>query len=121
MTTQPGVASRFQPSTEKKQMDDEQMILGMQLGNGYGTQPGAWRAPGVDPADFSSFDKLVGYAQAAERGKLQFLFLPDFQALRVDIEHAPHGRHAPTHAHARSHCAWHSTHRHGRHRFRHLQ
>lgn len=70
-------------------MHDKQMILGMQIGNGYGTQPGAWRAPGVDPADFTSFDKLVGYAQAAERGKLQFLFLPDFQALRVDIEHAP--------------------------------
>ena len=26
-------------------------ILGMQLGNGYGAEPGAWRAPGVDPSD----------------------------------------------------------------------
>ncbi|MCK9904934.1 LLM class flavin-dependent oxidoreductase [Frankia sp. Cpl3] len=70
-------------------MTDKQMILGMQLGNGYGTQPGAWRAPGVGPSDYTSFDRLVGYAQAAERGKLHFLFLPDFQHLNVDVEREP--------------------------------
>lgn len=63
------------------------MILGMQLGNGYGTQNGAWRAPGVDPSNYTDFDALVRYAQAAERGKLAFLFLPDFLGLQVDLDH----------------------------------
>ncbi|WP_285189539.1 NtaA/DmoA family FMN-dependent monooxygenase [Rhodococcus sp. MEB041] len=61
-------------------MTDRQMILGMQLGNGYGTQPTAWRAPGVDPSNYTSFDALVRYARAAERGKVAFLFFPDFLA-----------------------------------------
>ena len=46
----------------------KQMILGMHLGNGYGSQGSAWRAPGVDPANYTSFDAQVRYAQAAERG-----------------------------------------------------
>lgn len=72
-------------------MSSDQMILGMQLGPGYGTQPGSWRAPGVDPSSFTDFDLLVRYAQAAERGKLQFLFLPDFPSLTVDVENeSPH-------------------------------
>jgi len=54
-----------------------QMIIGMHLGNGYGNLPGAWRASSVDPMSYSSFDAKVRHAQAAERGKLQFLFLPD--------------------------------------------
>ena len=56
------------------------MILGMQLGNGYGTQGAAWRAPGVDPSNYTNVDALVRYAQAAERGKFAFSFLPDFLA-----------------------------------------
>lgn len=70
-------------------MSDRKMILGMQLGNGYGTQPDAWRAPGVDPANLTSFDAQVRYAQAAERGKFAFLFLPDFAALSANIEFDP--------------------------------
>ncbi|WP_028463323.1 NtaA/DmoA family FMN-dependent monooxygenase [Nocardia sp. 348MFTsu5.1] len=62
------------------------MILGMQMGNGYGTHPGAWRAPGVDPSSYTDFDQMVRYAQAAERGKLQFLFVPDQPVLAVDVE-----------------------------------
>lgn len=60
--------------------DPSHMILGMQLGNGYGVQPDAWRAPGVDPSNYTNVDALVRYAQAAERGKFAFLFLPDFLA-----------------------------------------
>src|SRR6476659_163374 len=68
------------------------MILGMQLGNGYGTQPHAWRAAGVDPSNYTSFDARVRYARVAERGKVAFLFLPDFLALRADLDHeAPNG------------------------------
>ena len=69
----------------------KQMIIGMHLGNGYGSQPGAWRMPGVDPENYASFDAKVRYAQAAERGKLQFLFLPDGPGHVGDIEiEAPH-------------------------------
>lgn len=64
-----------------------QMIIGMHFGNGYGSQPGAWRMPGVDPRAFVSFDAMVRHAQAAERGKFQFLFVPDFVGVKGDIEH----------------------------------
>lgn len=33
--------------------------------------------PGVNPESYTSFDTHVRYAQAAERGKFQFLFFPD--------------------------------------------
>lgn len=67
-------------------MMGREMIIGMHFGNGYGSQPGAWRMPGVDPTSYTSFDNQVRYAQAAERGKFQFLFVPDFPALKGDIE-----------------------------------
>jgi FMN-dependent oxidoreductase (nitrilotriacetate monooxygenase family) len=71
-------------------MSKRQMIIGMHLGNGYGSQPGAWRMPGVDPRSYASFDAKVRQAQAAERGKFQFLFLPDGPSQMVDIdEEAP--------------------------------
>ena len=70
---------------------NKKMIVGMHLGNGYGSQPGAWRMPGVDPRNYASFDAKVRYAQAAERGKMQFLFLPDGPGHVGDIENdAPH-------------------------------
>ncbi|GAB3548744.1 NtaA/DmoA family FMN-dependent monooxygenase [Arthrobacter tumbae] len=68
-------------------MTKRQMILGMHLGNGYGSQTSAWRAPNVDPANYASFDAQVRYAQAAERGKFAFLFLPDFPGLEADVDH----------------------------------
>lgn len=68
-------------------MTERQMIIGMHLGSGYGSQPGAWRMPGVDPRSYTSFDHLVRHAQAAERGKMQFLFLPDFPGMMGDIAH----------------------------------
>jgi FMN-dependent oxidoreductase (nitrilotriacetate monooxygenase family) len=61
------------------------MLLGMQLGNGYGAQVTSWRAPNVDPRNYTNFDAMVRYAQAAERGKVQFLFLPDTPALSSDL------------------------------------
>lgn len=65
------------------------MIIGMHFGNGYGSQPGAWRMPGVDPRNYTNFDSQVRYAQAAERGKFQFLFVPDFPALKGDVGDEP--------------------------------
>ncbi len=66
-----------------------QMIIGMHLGNGYGNLPGAWRASSVDPTSYTSFDAKVRHAQAAERGKLQFLFLPDGPIHVADIANEP--------------------------------
>ena len=72
-------------------MTRPKMIIGMHLGNGYGSQPGAWRRPWVDPRNYASFDAKVRHAQAAERGKLHFLFLPDGPSHVSDIENeAPH-------------------------------
>jgi FMN-dependent oxidoreductase (nitrilotriacetate monooxygenase family) len=69
-----------------------QMIIGMHLGNGYGALAGAWRMPGVDPASYTSFDEKVRQAHAAERGKIQFLFLPDGpSAVAADIEYEAPG------------------------------
>jgi len=66
-----------------------QLLIGMQLGNGYGSQPGAWRVPGVDPTSYTSIEAKIRHAHAAERGKLQFLFLPDGPSHVGDIEHEP--------------------------------
>ncbi|WP_340265800.1 NtaA/DmoA family FMN-dependent monooxygenase [Sphingobium mellinum] len=66
-----------------------QMLIGMHLGNGYGNVPGAWRAPSVDPLNYADFDAKVRYAQAAERGKLHFLFLPDGPTHVADIANEP--------------------------------
>lgn len=67
---------------------DKQMLIGMQMGNGYGSQATAWLAPHVDPHNYADLDAHVRYAQAAERGKLQFLFLPDFLAQSQKADHA---------------------------------
>ncbi|MBB3224026.1 NtaA/DmoA family FMN-dependent monooxygenase [Pseudoduganella umbonata] len=72
-------------------MSQPNMVIGMHLGNGYGSQPGAWRMPWVDPRNYASFDAKVRHAQAAERGKLHFVFLPDGPGHVGDIENeAPH-------------------------------
>lgn len=63
-----------------------QLMIGMVVNGGYGSQPGAWRMPGVDPKNYANFDSQVRYAQAAERGKFQFLFAPDFPAWQNDLE-----------------------------------
>ena len=68
-------------------MSKRKMILGMQLGNGYGSHVSAWGVPGVDPSNYTNYDALVRYAQAAERGKFAFLFLPDTPALTGNLEH----------------------------------
>lgn len=68
-------------------MPSRRMLLGMQFGNGYGAQTTSWRAPNVDPRNYTDVDAAVRYAQAAERGKIQFLFLPDTPALSSDLTH----------------------------------
>ncbi|GAA4154396.1 NtaA/DmoA family FMN-dependent monooxygenase [Chryseobacterium ginsenosidimutans] len=65
----------------------KKMLIGLHLGNGYGSSPGAWRFSGVNPQSYTSYDARVQQAQAAERGKFQFIFLPDGPgAIMADIE-----------------------------------
>ncbi len=65
----------------------KQMLIGVHIGNGYGSQQGAWRMPGVDPQSYTSYDARIKQVQAAERGKFQFIFLPDGPgAVLTDLE-----------------------------------
>lgn len=70
-------------------MTTAQMILGVQMTNGFGNQAGAWRMPGADPTSYVDMDAFVRHAQAAERGKLQFLFLADTPVLDLDLTRQP--------------------------------
>lgn len=73
-------------------MSKPKMIIGMHLGNGYGALADAWRMPGVDPRAYTNFDAKVRRAQAAERDKFQFLFLPDGPSpVSGDIRYEPSG------------------------------
>jgi alkanesulfonate monooxygenase SsuD/methylene tetrahydromethanopterin reductase-like flavin-dependent oxidoreductase (luciferase family) len=68
-------------------MTDKKIILGMALIDGYGVLKNAWRAPQVDPGNYTSIEANIRYAQSAERGRFAFLFTPDFPAVRGDVEH----------------------------------
>jgi FMN-dependent oxidoreductase (nitrilotriacetate monooxygenase family) len=59
-------------------MSRKQMRLATTISNGLGGSPYAWLEPHVDPCDYADIHALVRYAQAAERGKLDFIFLGDF-------------------------------------------
>ncbi|MFD3505814.1 LLM class flavin-dependent oxidoreductase, partial [Streptomyces sp. NPDC058678] len=72
-------------------MTSRQMVLGMQFSGGYGAAPGAWRLPGANLNSYTDMDQFVRYAQAAERGKIQLLFIADTPVLDVDLDHhTPH-------------------------------
>jgi len=68
-------------------MNRKKMLIGMQMGNGYGAQTSAWLAHNVDPYNYANLDAHVRYAQAAERGKFQFIFLPDFLSQSQKFDH----------------------------------
>ena len=67
-------------------MTEKNMLLGLAITAGYGSQPDSWRAPHVDAGNYADVDANVRYARAAERGKFAFLFTPDFPGLRGDVE-----------------------------------
>ncbi|MFJ9909792.1 NtaA/DmoA family FMN-dependent monooxygenase [Streptomyces sp. NPDC101152] len=72
-------------------MTSPQMLLAMQFTSGYGAEPGAWRLPGANLTSYTDMDQFVRYAQAAERGRIQLLFIADTPVLDVDLEHEhPH-------------------------------
>lgn len=72
-------------------MTSRQLVLGIQFSGGYGAAPGAWRLPGANLNSYTDMDQFVRYAQSAERGKIQLLFIADTPVLDVDLDrHAPH-------------------------------
>ncbi|MDD7928684.1 NtaA/DmoA family FMN-dependent monooxygenase [Microbacterium thalli] len=66
-------------------MTEKQMILGVALTNNFGTHPATWRMPHVDPQAYTDIELTATYAQAAERGTLQFMFIADRLFLRDDL------------------------------------
>lgn len=64
---------------------DRRMLLALQVANVYGSQPGAWRMPGTDPSSYTDMDVFDRYAQAAERGKIQLIFLADTGMRSISI------------------------------------
>jgi FMN-dependent oxidoreductase (nitrilotriacetate monooxygenase family) len=65
------------------------MILGLVLGNGFGNHAGAWRMPHADIDSYTEIGVTVEQAQTAERGGLDFLFLPERLFLHGDLASAP--------------------------------
>ncbi|MEK5056841.1 NtaA/DmoA family FMN-dependent monooxygenase [Paenibacillus sp. FSL H7-0326] len=72
-----------------RNMKNKHMILGVTLGNNFGTHPATWRMPHVDPRSYTNIDATVEQARTAERGGLQFVFLPDRLFLNGDLSTAP--------------------------------
>jgi FMN-dependent oxidoreductase (nitrilotriacetate monooxygenase family) len=73
-------------TSEKK---NKHMILGVVLGNNFGNHPATWRMPHVDPGSYTNIDATVEQARTAERGGLQFVFLPDRLFMHGDLATAP--------------------------------
>lgn len=63
--------------------------LGVGLGYSFGVHPGAWRMPHADPGAYTDVGVQVRAAQAAERGGIDFAFLPDRPFLRDDLGAGP--------------------------------
>ncbi|MDF3305312.1 NtaA/DmoA family FMN-dependent monooxygenase [Rhodococcus sp. T2V] len=71
-------------------MKNRKMLLCVQLVSGYGSEPGAWRLPGANPSAYTDMDEFVRLARAAERGKVQLLFLADTPTMSADLaKHNP--------------------------------
>jgi FMN-dependent oxidoreductase (nitrilotriacetate monooxygenase family) len=70
-------------------MTNTHMILGTFLGNNFGSHAGAWRMPHVDPDAYTSIEATIAQARAAERGGLDFVFLPDRLFLTGDLTTSP--------------------------------
>lgn len=61
-------------------MSRQQMHIATIFANGLGASTYSWLEPHVDPTDFADIRAMVRYGQAAERGKLDFIFIGDFLA-----------------------------------------
>ena len=70
-------------------MPAKQMILGVALPNNFGAHPAAWRMPHVDPRDYTDIAVTIKHVQAAERGGLHFIFMPDRLYMHGDVTVTP--------------------------------
>ncbi|MFL9830627.1 LLM class flavin-dependent oxidoreductase [Flavobacterium sp. ST-87] len=62
---------------DKAKMNKKKMILGVVLGNNFGNNPATWRKSHIDPSSYTNIDATVKQARTAERGGMDFIFLPD--------------------------------------------
>ncbi|MFE9629268.1 LLM class flavin-dependent oxidoreductase [Streptomyces sp. NPDC006527] len=65
------------------------MIIGIQLAGTHGAHPGARRMTEADPNGYADIDTAVRHAQVADRGGLQFIFVPDRPLLDADTSQGP--------------------------------
>ncbi|MCY7782752.1 MULTISPECIES: LLM class flavin-dependent oxidoreductase [unclassified Bacillus (in: firmicutes)] len=72
-----------------RKMKNKRMILGVVLGNNFGNNPATWRMPHVDPGSFTNIDVTVEQVRTAERGGMQFVFLPDRLFMQGDLATSP--------------------------------
>ena len=70
-------------------MSKSSFLLGMVAGEMHGNHPGAWRMPSADPGAYTDVTTFVRAARTAERGGLDYLFLPDRVFIWGDLESRP--------------------------------
>lgn len=70
-------------------MNSKHMILGVALPNNFGAHPAAWRMPHIDPKSYTDLSVTIEHVQAAERGGLDFVFMPDRLYMHGDLRVAP--------------------------------
>lgn len=70
-------------------MNSKQMILGVALPNNFGAHPAAWRMPHIDPQTYTDLSVTIDHVQAAERGRFDFVFMPDRLYMHGDVAVTP--------------------------------
>lgn len=58
-------------------MKTTHMSIGIALSDFYGQHPNAWRSEQTDPSAYINMDAQIKYAQIAEDGGLDYIFMPD--------------------------------------------
>ncbi|WDF48827.1 NtaA/DmoA family FMN-dependent monooxygenase [Paenibacillus sp. KACC 21273] len=58
--------------------EKKQMLLGLGFTGAYGANAKAWKSEGVNVTTYPDINADIRYAQLAEKGKFQFLFVGDF-------------------------------------------
>lgn len=56
----------------------KQMLLGLGFTGAFGANAKAWKSEGVNSSTYPDIDADIRYAQLAEEGKFQFIFVGDF-------------------------------------------
>lgn len=58
-------------------MTKKHMSIGIVMSEFYGVHPGAWRSKETNPKAFYEIDEQIKLAKTAERGGLDYIFMPD--------------------------------------------